>query len=76
MQAIHIAAITSFTIIVWSLIMHAFRVRMNNEWRKKNEEMKSQYLMSGSGMRTNNLAYDELMQWVEENTATLHFVTK
>lgn len=60
---------------IWGLF-NAVTRHTNHTTAPKNEEKKSQYLMSGSGMRTNNLAYDELMQWVEENTATLHFVTK
>lgn len=60
---------------VWGLFNAVTRYT-NHHAAPKEESKKLDYLMLGGGARMSNLAFDELLKYVEGNTAELHFITR
>lgn len=55
---------------VWGLFNAVTRYT-NHEAAPKDEEKKTDYLIYGTGAKLNNLAYNELIKWIDANTAEL-----
>ncbi|CAB4152902.1 LGT_TIGR03299, phage/plasmid-like protein TIGR03299 [uncultured Caudovirales phage] len=59
---------------IWALFNAVTRYT-NHVAAPKEAAAKDYYLMSGKGYDTNLACYNELMRWVDENTAEIHAVT-